>query len=816
MRKIRGNKTCQAVVHLATTLSSIAIGLGAATSAHATIASPDEVIVTARRTEEVIQNVPISMTVFNQEMLNERNVTNAADLVNYTPSLNVNTRFGSDQATFAIRGFTQDLGTTASVAVYFADVAAPRAGGGQINAGDGAGPGAFFDLQNVQVLKGPQGTLFGRNTTGGAIQLVPQEPTGKQEGYLELSAGNYAMKRAQGVFNLPISDSVRARFGLDTMRRDGYLRNMSSTGPDRLADVNYWSARASLIWDATDAIQNYTILSYTHSDNNGSIQKLIACDPHSAGYSVCKQTLDAQGHGFYNVSAGDEANPASKLKQMQIINTTSWEISDNLSFKNLLSFATLTQDMTGANFGADYHLPAALGGTHIVFYPSDPLPGYHNNNQSTWVEEVRLSGTALDDKLTWQGGYYFEDSRPNDWTGALNAAGGACDPFGSADPTTWNCFAPSPAGSVGYQKYHQEFNNQALYAQGTYDITDEWRATLGLRYTVDNTHADYDRVTYNQLPGLVSTPAGLQPSYGVPGAAFCSSSGAPTDPTKTGGCLMHSSQKSEAPTWLIDIDYLPTPDVMAYVKYARGYRQGSILPAAPPGLSTYDPERVNAYELGTKTSFHALISGTFNVALFYNELTNQQLQAGFVPGPGQAGAATTAIVNAGSSTIQGVEMETTLKLLDDLTFTLGYTYLETHLNSWSDPVSPGWVPSPSVAKGGHLSLSPRHTVVTGLSYRLPLPAEIGEVSAGATYTFTSEQFSAVGTPYQWMPDRQLLNLNLGWKAIYGSPFDATFFMTNALNENYYAFIPGLWHGAGAEFATTAEPKMWGARVKYNF
>ncbi len=811
MKKRRGEKIYQ-TVHLTTVLSSIAFGIGIATSAHATIAQPDEIIVTARRTEEVIQNVPISMTVFNQEMLNERNVTNAADLVNYTPSLNVNTRFGSDQATFAIRGFTQDLGTTASVAVYFADVVAPRAGGGQINAGDGAGPGAFFDLQNVQVLKGPQGTLFGRNTTGGAIQLVPQEPTAKQEGYLELSSGNYNMKRAQGVLNLPITENVRARFGLDAMKRDGYLTNVSTDGPSRLADVDYWSARASVIWDVTDKVQNYTILTYTNSENNGSIQKLIDCNPQSAAYSVCSQTRALQGNSFYNVAAGDQPDPASKLKQAQIINTTSWEVSDDLSFKNLLSFATLEEDMKGANFGADYHLPASLGGTHIVFFPSNPMPGYHNNNQSTWVEEVRLSGTSFEEKLTWQAGYYFEDSRPNDWSGALNAAGAACDELNSTDPLTWNCFAPSPAGSVGYQKYRQSFNNQALYSQGTYDITDEWRATLGLRYTVDNTHADYDRVTYNELPGFVAG----QPGYGVPAAAFCSSTGVATDPTKAGGCPTHASQKSEAPTWLIDVDYLPTPDVMAYAKYARGYRQGSILPAAPPGLSTYDPEKVDAYELGAKTTFHAPISGTFNVALFYNELRNQQLQAGFVPGPGQAGAATTAIVNAGSSTIQGVEAETTLKLLDDLTFTLGYTYLETHLNSWSDPISPGWISSPSVAKGGHLSLSPRHTVATGLSYRLPLPAEIGDVSAGATYTFTSEQFSAVGTPYQWMPDRQLLNLSMGWKAIYGSPFDAAFFMTNALNEQYYGFIPGLWAGAGAEFGTTGEPKMWGVRMKYNF
>src|SRR5687768_8121444 len=176
--------------HRSILLPTTALTLGLAAPAIAQNAEPrpaattnmlEEVIVTARRREESVQDVPISISVFDQETLNERNVTNAADLANYTPSLNVNTRFGPDQASFSIRGFTQELRTTASVGVYFADVVAPR-GGGSITAGDGAGPGAFFDLQNVQVLKGPQGTLFGRNTTGGAVLLVPQKPTYDLEG----------------------------------------------------------------------------------------------------------------------------------------------------------------------------------------------------------------------------------------------------------------------------------------------------------------------------------------------------------------------------------------------------------------------------------------------------------------------------------------------------------------------------------------------------------------------------------------------------------------------------------------------------------
>ena len=143
-----------------------------------------EIIVTARRTEERLQDVPISITVYNQQQISNRNITNAADLATFTPSLSANTNFGQENSSFAIRGFTQDAGTQPSVATYFADVVAPRGPTQGTQAGDGAGPGSFFDLQNIQVLKGPQGTLFGRNTTGGAVLFVPQKPTSEFGGYV--------------------------------------------------------------------------------------------------------------------------------------------------------------------------------------------------------------------------------------------------------------------------------------------------------------------------------------------------------------------------------------------------------------------------------------------------------------------------------------------------------------------------------------------------------------------------------------------------------------------------------------------------------
>src|SRR5437867_5174066 len=173
----------------------------------ATEENPAEIVVTARRREERLQDVPISITVYTPEQLANRNIVNSTDLATYTPSLAVNGRFGPEKASFSIRGFSQDLNTLPTVAVYFADVIAPRLTS-NITSGNGAGVGAMFDLQNVQVLKGPQGTLFGRNTTGGAILLVPQKPTDRLEGYVEGTIGNYNEMRLQAVLNVPVNDKL--------------------------------------------------------------------------------------------------------------------------------------------------------------------------------------------------------------------------------------------------------------------------------------------------------------------------------------------------------------------------------------------------------------------------------------------------------------------------------------------------------------------------------------------------------------------------------------------------------------------------------
>ena len=141
----------------------------------------------------------------------------------------------------------------------------------------------MFDLENIQVLKGPQGTLFGRNTTGGAILLVPAKPKDRLEGYVEGTYGGYNQRRVEAVLNIPLSDTIKIRAGVDWNQRDGYLKNYSGVGPEEYRNRDYIAARLSILADLTPDLENYTIFSYGKSKSNGDTPKLTICD--RAGYN---------------------------------------------------------------------------------------------------------------------------------------------------------------------------------------------------------------------------------------------------------------------------------------------------------------------------------------------------------------------------------------------------------------------------------------------------------------------------------------------------------------------------------------------------
>ncbi|MGE3690077.1 MAG: TonB-dependent receptor [Novosphingobium sp.] len=793
-----------------------------------------DIIVTARRIEEKLQDVPISITVFNQEQLTNRNIVNAQDIAAYTPSLTAKNQFGTDNTTFAIRGFVQDIGTLPSVGTYFADVVAPRAGQLGYAAGDGAGPGAFFDLQNVQVLKGPQGTLFGRNTTGGAVLLVPKKPTGRLEGYLEGSAGNLSMYRVQGVLNLPLSENIRLRVGVDHQKRDGTIENLAPVGPDRVNDVNYVAVRASLVIDITPDLENYTIGSYTHSRNNGQLTKLIGCRESSTynplpqdfalnlfAPSACSNIAVQNQHGFWS-AFGAVPNPSSQLDTWQVVNTTTWQASDNLTIKNIISYAEYKQMYRSSYFGiyptVTPNLAAAYALTpNVPFYfvQISAIPDQPSAHQSTFTEELQFQGNSADGKLTWQAGGYMEKSDPIGINGVQNAATLSCtnaQAFQCTDVLS-PLIGGFPFGSFSYSTNGSHYRNYGLYAQASYNLTDSLKVTGGIRYTWDKHSSDAQVRTYRLIGGVPTI--------------FCTD---PTTETPAPECKFNGQAASSAkPTWLIGLDYKPSPDILLYAKYTRGYRGGGVKPDAPNGYQSFLPEKVDSYELGLKSSFHGAVSGTFNLAAFYNDFVNQQILFTFsgIPGSGKAGGSSP--INAGKSRIYGLEADLNVNLTSWLMLEGHYTYLNARIQRIDVPVSPaGYVPLPTnvVLPGDLLTLSPDHKLVLGATVTLPVDEKIGKISLGANYIHTSSQRSAYnnrnfiqffnGVDLGILPPTNVFNIYANWNSVGGLPVDLSAFMTNVTNAKFYTFVNGIITSGGFEAATLNEPRMWGFRLRYRF
>ncbi len=770
----------------------------------------NEIIVTAQRVAQRALDVPISMTVFSQQQLANRNIVTAGDLATYTPSLSIDNQFGSDFTTFSIRGFSQALQTAPAVAVYFADAVTPRGGDVGSPAGDGAGPGEFFDLQNVQVLKGPQGTLFGLNTTGGAVLLVPKRPTSRFGGYVEGTWGNYGLTRGQAVLNLPVSDALRVRLGVDHESQNGYLRNISGIGPSRFGGVGYTAARLSAVLDITPDLETYAVANYTLSINNGPLWQLFACNPPVGLGSFCApQLAKLQGASRYAVQ-NDEPGATSYLRQWQIIDSTTWQASDNLTVKNIFNYGEVRTAQKYDIFGTDFTLPAALpapfGGATVAFTDNSAPAGSVNNNQYTVSDELQLHGTALAHRLTWQGGGYIERSAP---------AGGLTASFSGSNISCTNlqalqctdilgtlAGAPGAVGNVQESEATVVYRDLAAYGQATYSVTSRLKVTAGLRYTTDWTDAKTHLVQWH---------------FPAPNTPVESCLNTPAPPN----CRQAYDQKSDAPTWLLDAQYYPRRDTMVYAKYARGYREGGVDTTGPVGYNTFQPEHVDDFELGEKSSWGGAIPGSFNADVFYNHFTNQQILSGFIRVQGtNVVAESSSIVNAGSSRLYGAEVQGSVMPFRGFTLHASYTYLRTKLLQLT-PVTLAAGSFYNVAEfptsaGSALPQAPMNKASVEADYGRALPGNLGDVEVGANYVYTSKEFVSQLSPFGTLPSYSLVNMHLNWSDIAGSPVDAQLFVTNLANKFYWNNVSTLYNFAGFEVRSLAPPRMYGLRIRVRF
>jgi len=848
-------RTTSRVTSLWLTASALGIGLGQSAWSQDTARtigkepSIDEVIVTARRVEERLQDVPISITVLTQDDLARNNVQSAKDIATYTPGLTTNNRYGTDNTTWTIRGFTQEQRTTSTVGTYFADVVAPR-GSGATQGGDGAGPGALFDLQNVQVLKGPQGTLFGRNSTGGAVILVPRKPTGDLEGYVEGSAGDYGMYRGEGVLNLPLGDSFRMRFGVDHSERDGYLKNVGRIGGgpngDDMGSVDYTAVRVSAVADLSANVENYTVATYAKSESTGSPPKILKCYPDTVaattahhdctatpgspananGVAAQAQMAREASSGFWSVS-NPLPDALSDSEQWQVINTTTWQATDTLTVKNIVSYGEFRGDTNLDLFG--FYLPIVTPGTETngnqvkPFNITHALPGHHTNAQSSLVEELQFQGRLAGGRLIWQGGLYYEANDPLGLSGIQSTTLTPC-----ADIETLNCVpltnGANSLGRLSYSTTKNTFLGKAAYFQAGYDLTDQWKLTGGIRYTEDKMRSQFqvNAITITTNPPGNNVVCTNTPTFGAAGSA--TNPRLPLD-QRFNACVQTHTVETSAPTWLIGLDYKPIDDALLYVKYSRGYRQGGVASFGADKLQDFDAEQVDTYEIGGKASWHGAVPGYFNLSAFYNDFTDQQLQIGLQCIPTALCSQTTAIINAGKSRLQGVEIETGISPFEGLQLEASYAYLSTKVEEILD-VTPLVVAAGlpfndirPIPVGSPIPNAMPHKVIAGPTYTLPLPESVGKVSIGGTFIYQSKYRAVsdgvIGSNNGVLPQAKWYNLNATWSDVVGLPMDVSAFVTNVNNAKIYLHVNDQQTGGLASYFI-GEPRMHGVRLRYKF
>lgn len=780
----------------------------------------EEVIVTARRTTESQQSVPIAISALSSDDLKRSQINSPTDLNGKVPSLVVGT--GSQMRnteTPTIRGQGAQYGASPGVVIYISEVALPS----DPIANYQGGEGKFFDLANVQVLKGSQGTLFGRNTTGGALLLEPQRPHDAfafsvRGGVSHLSdkyGDTLSGSSGEVVVNLPlIGDTLMARVGGQVFERDGFTHDVE-TGKD-YDDKNYWAARVGLLWQPNERMENYFLALYSDSNTNGTgtvikrinREGLNQAIPASIGLDAItslipgidlSQVLNAGclilnifgpstncGQDILDEQAarGDRrvqlsADPMDMLRSGTYLDKFSYDINDQLTFRNIISYSTM-----------DHVYRWDLDGSRAGFNEFTNPKNDKSADVETVTEELQLQGSARSGNLSYALGAYYERTEAE---GEIIATS-----LFFVDVTQ------------GYQQTKESF---APFAQATYDMGDISSALAGLNVTVG---ARYTRDTTEGSARITQLAAGLLP---LTDASFS------------------ADVDSSSLTYTVGLDY-KIGESMVYGKLSRGYKTGGISTiAVNPDHYTYDPEYVTNIEVGQKSDF-AL--GAFplrlNTALYYTKYDDKQVSApdAFVdpnePSPipklGQAN------FNVADAWVAGLELDLTVLLSDRLTLVGSYAYTDAEYDEFSF-VYDGATPQrdctgQDIESGNTVELScvpfptvPENQYSLSLRYLLPLGPSVGDVETSISYAWVDEQYSSYASvpdaePGAWLPDYDLINASVSWSQVMGSNFSLQLFGSNLANNKYRVSNANQWNLTYMQSVMYSEPRKLVLEVSYDF
>ncbi|MCP1470382.1 iron complex outermembrane receptor protein [Sphingobium sp. OAS761] len=789
-----------------------------------------DIVVTANRRDERNQDVPIAITALSADRLQQQGIAKEQDLQASVPSLVVgpNGQGSRDSQSFTIRGQGATFQASPGVVVYLNEVPLPAA----ITLSQQGGPGNFVDLENLQVLSGPQGTLFGRNTTGGAVLLVPKKPTNEFGGWIQGRIGNYDRREIEGAVNIPvIEDKLLVRVVGAYHDRDGYTRDVV-WNKDR-DDEHWYSGRIGITFKPTETIDNYTMIYGAKSSNNGAgfihrgfniagLRGYGLCDSAFTGPCSAYQQISDQANALGPRQTALGTDVFSKTKTWGITNTTDIELSDTLTLRNIVSFqkmkldyaydsdGTILQqhDVDGNRYPAPGQatLPDGTPLTYANAYDS----GSPRDDLKQFTEELQFQGKTLDNMLTYTVGGFYYDQKPN------GIQQGGVFLFCPAAYT-----GSSAACYSGRSTYGTSQESKALYAQATLDFGAFAPSLEGLRLTGGYRH------TWDKITGF---SAGYTPQAATGGTtAKCNSTGllVPTA-TAIDDCRYEAELKSNASTWLIGLDYKVTRDILLFAKVNRGYKSGGFNQQAVfETTRTFDPETVTSYEAGFKSDFRvADVPFRLNTTGYILDFKNsQRAGADFNPGSGAGGA----VVRNADARIKGVEVEASMQPFKGLEIGGNFSYTDAKYTNYSyETPTQMQACNGTVQPGGIVDLSclPYQYVSPYIwsihaNATIPVGDDMGDLNFFVNYSHTSRQYtdqdSLVGTqPGAYLEAFGILNMSLDWKNIGRSGVDAGLFVTNATNKLYRISNANVYGGLLYDTTLYGEPRMYGLKLRYRF
>ncbi|KTR83475.1 TonB-dependent receptor [uncultured Novosphingobium sp.] len=626
----------------------------------------EDIIVTAQRKSESLQKVPIAVTAISETTLQNVGVTDLTTVSKLAPGVQIQPFFKAGDAIYQIRGQTQtDASPTIdpSVGVYFDDVYIARSSGSLTS---------LLDVSRVEVLKGPQGTLFGKNTTGGAIRILSNQPTFNLGGYGKAGYESFDRYILEGVLNVPLSETVATRIAAKySDKRDGYATNVVTGDPiDKMKD---FAIRGSLLWEPNGGTNVRIQGDYSRTTGGSSPAYIVSYNPQNSPFPALEAALEsglgadfAAGNAiiqniatreggrpvfgsdlrintganfgtsatfnpatgqFSYVNAGSP-NPRTDLKTWGVMATANID----LDFANLKSITAYRQ--------TDSYYTYEVDGSR--FHILDALQTNHNTQFS---QEFILNGQLFDDKLEWSAGGLFYTEKA----------------FQLNNPKVLSALVSFSGGSGTYDTGTGKNTSYGVFAQGTYHLSDSLSVTAGARYTIDQRKANQS--AYNLALGGAQT------------CLFSTFPGIDTTPGFVPPCSLLSNRTFRDWAYTASINYQIDPDKLVYLRTSRSFRAGGFNSrvTALPAFASFRPEFVTDYEGGLKAIWFDRKLRT-NLAVFYSHGSDVQTTVSQVDPNTLVSYNVTQ--NIGVRNVKGVELDATLQASRFVSLDGGLAYLD--------------------------------------------------------------------------------------------------------------------------------------------